>query len=810
RDHGGQTQLLHSLAQAFIAGVEVDWRAAFPADPTPRTVDLPTYAFQHQRYWLDGLSGRGADPTDLGLVAAGHPLLSAAVELADGQGHLLTGRLSARSHGWLADHVVAGAALVPGTALVEWALRAADEVGCGGVEELALQVPLVLPTSGGVRLQVVVGGPGADGRRDVRMYSRPDDGADTAAGWVCHAEGVLSPPPEGATPVEELAGAWPPAGAKPIDPVDFYEHIAASGYAYGPAFQGLRAMWRDGADLLAEVALPEAAGERTGFGIHPALLDAALHPVLLADGSPRDAESADASDAEPADGRVWLPFTWSGVSLWAAGASTVRVRISPYEPSAEAERTLRVTVADALGAPVLSADAVVLRSADADQLRTAQRPGVNGLFVMDWAPLPVPAPSNGDGRSAHHPADDADWVILGSEDRAPAGYAAVCHPDPQALINALDRGAPAPAVVLALELAEAVHARDGGMAAGGLASAERVLALLQSWLAEPRLAEARLVVLTRGAVATGDPDGIDPAAESLDVAGAAVWGLVRSAQAENPGRFLLFDLDPHAEVSADLVTDAVARAIAMDESQLALRAERALMPRLVRAAPSAGLAAPAGQAAWRLGIEGAGTVDSVRPVACPEVLEPLREGQVRIDVHAAGVNFRDALMVLGMYPGDAEFGGSEGAGVVREVGPGVTGLAVGDRVMGLFEGAFGPVAVADARTVVPIPDGWTFRQAAAAPVVFLTAWYGLVELGGLRAGERVLIHAATGGVGTAAVRIARHLGAEVYATASQGKHGVLEAMGIDAAHRASSRDLAFEEAFREATGGRGVDVVLNS
>ncbi|WP_411054270.1 SDR family NAD(P)-dependent oxidoreductase [Streptomyces sp. NEAU-383] len=802
RDHGGQAQLLHSLGQAFIAGVEVDWRAAFPADPTPRTVDLPTYAFQHQRYWLDGLSGRGADPADLGLVAAGHPLLSAAVELADGQGHLLTGRLSAQSHGWLADHVVAGTVLVPGTALVEWALRAADEVGCGGVEELALQVPLVQPSSGGVRLQVVVGGPGADGRRDVRMYSRPDDGAGTAAGWVCHAEGVLGPPPDGSTPHEELGGAWPPAGAKPIDPVDFYAHIAASGYAYGPAFHGLRAVWRDGADLLAEVALPEAAGERTGFGIHPALLDAALHPVLLTDGSPSDAGSA--------GGRVWLPFTWNGVSLWAAGASTVRVRISPYEPSAERERTLRVTVADALGAPVLSADAVVLRSADADQLRTAQRPGVDGLFVMDWAPLPVPAPPNGDGRSARPPAVDTDWAILGPEDRAPAGSAAVCHPDPRALISALDAGAPCPAVVLALEPAEAVHARDGGMAADGLASAERVLELLQSWLAEPRLAEARLVVVTHGAVATGDPVGADPVAESVDVAGAAVWGLVRSAQAENPDRFLLLDLDPQEEVSADLVADAVARAIEMDESQLALRAGRALMPRLARAAPSAGLTAPVGQSAWRLGLDGAGTVDSVRPVACPEALEPLREGQVRIDVYAAGVNFRDALMVLGMYPGDAVFGGSEGAGVVREVGPGVSGLAVGDRVMGLFEGAFGPLAVADARTVVPVPEGWTFRQAAAAPVVFLTAWYGLVELGGLQAGERVLIHAATGGVGTAAVRIARHLGAEVYATASPAKHGVLEEMGIDAAHRASSRDLDFEEAFREATGGRGVDVVLNS
>ncbi len=186
--------------------------------------------------------------------------------------------------------------------------------------------------------------------------------------------------------------------------------------------------------------------------------------------------------------------------------------------------------------------------------------------------------------------------------------------------------------------------------------------------------------------------------------------------------------------------------------------------------------------------------------------EPLAEGRVRIAVHAAGVNFRDVLIALGMYPGDAVFGGSEGAGVVVETGPGVTGLAPGDRVMGLFEGAFGPVAVADARTVVPIPDDWDFRSAAAVPVAFLTAWYGLVTLGGLRAGESVLIHAAAGGVGTAAVQIARHLGAEVYGTASPAKHHVLAAMGIDAAHRASSRDLDFEETFRTA----GVDVVLNS
>ncbi|MGR3939675.1 polyketide synthase dehydratase domain-containing protein, partial [Streptomyces sp. BRA346] len=728
--HGGRDQLVRSLAQAFNAGVPVNWTTLFPADPTPRTVDLPTYAFQHQRYWLDGLTDRDADPTDLGLAPAGHPLLSAAVELANGGGRLLTGRLSARTHAWLGEHVVAGAVLVPGAALVEWALRAADEVGAGGVEELALQVPLVLPESGGLRLQIVVAPPGTDGRREVHLYSRPEGDADSTAGWVCHAEGVLGPVPEGEGVAEALGGVWPPAGAEPVALEDFYAQVAASGYAYGPTFQGLRAVWRDGADLLAEVVLPEAAGEHTGFGIHPALLDAALHPVLLTDQNTTDA--------------VWLPFTWNGVSLRAQGATSVRVRLSPRECDDTSKRTVRVTVADAVGAPVLSADAVVLRRASEEQLRSAHVPGSDGLFAMEWTPLPL-TPHGSDGAMS--------WAALGSE----------ATPDLDSLIAALDGGTPAPSVVLAYRPAGEASADAGAMAADGLASAERILKLLQDWLAEPRLAESRLAVVTRGAVPADDSGNVD-------VPGAALWGLVRSAQAENPGRFLLLDLEPSTPVADHgSVLNAVRRAVEADESQVALRAGQMLVPRLVRAVKSAGDGGPVpppGQSAWRLGVVGDATVDSVRPVPCPEVLEPLRAGQVRIAVHAAGVNFRDALIVLGMYPGDAVFAGSEGAGVVLETGPEVTDLAVGDRVMGLFEGAFGPLAVADARTVVPIPSGWTFQQAAAAPVVFLTAWYGLVELGGLRAGESVLIHAATGGVGMAAVQIARHVGAEVYATAS--------------------------------------------
>ncbi|MBI0300910.1 SDR family NAD(P)-dependent oxidoreductase, partial [Streptomyces sp. PRKS01-29] len=576
RDHGGRAQLLHSLAQAFTAGVDVDWKAAFPTDPTPRTVDLPTYAFQHQRYWMNA-TGTAGDPSGLGLVAADHPLLGAAVELADGSTHLLTGRIAAGGgDGWLGEHIVADAALAPGAALVEWALRAADEVGCGGIDELALRVPLSLPESGGLRVQVVVGAAAEDGRRDVRIYSRPDGEADSGAdgGWVCHAEGVLSPPREGAgQSAEGMGGAWPPAGAQPVDLEGFYERSAAAGYAYGPSFQGLRAVWRDGADLLAEVALPEAAGDADGFGIHPALLDAALHPALVLDTG---------AEQEREGGQVWLPFAWSGVSLWAAGASTVRVRLSPHRDGAEGERGLRLVVADAVGDPVLTVDSLVTRPAAVEQLRAGAARAVDGLFVLNWIPLTQPAGTGG------AVADRDSWAVLATEGAGP---------DLEALLGRIEDGGPVPAVVLA-EFprpdadADADAVADMASASAGLAMAQRALELVQKWLAEPRLADARLVVVTRGAVAVTDGEG------GTDVAAAAVWGLLRSAQAENPGRFHLFDLDsdldsdldlgPVADVTADTVRDAVARAVEQDEPQVAVRDGRAWVPRLIRASGESG------------------------------------------------------------------------------------------------------------------------------------------------------------------------------------------------------------------------------
>jgi NADPH:quinone reductase-like Zn-dependent oxidoreductase/acyl carrier protein len=250
-------------------------------------------------------------------------------------------------------------------------------------------------------------------------------------------------------------------------------------------------------------------------------------------------------------------------------------------------------------------------------------------------------------------------------------------------------------------------------------------------------------------------------------------------------------------------------ALAVNEAQVAVRAGQVLVPRLARA--TTGLAVPADPAAgWRLECTGQGTLENLALVPADGGTRPLGAGEVRVGLRAAGVNFRDVLNVLGMYPGDAGLLGLEGAGVVVEVGAGVTGLHPGDRVMGLFSGAFGPVAVTDARLLAPVPADWSMAEAAAAPVVYLTAWYALVVLAGLGRDEKVLIHAAAGGVGIAAVQVARHLGADVFGTASPSKWPVLRGLGLSDSRVASSRTVEFEDAFRVATGGSGIDVVLDS
>ncbi|MFF9351727.1 type I polyketide synthase [Streptomyces sp. NPDC014734] len=522
RGHGDVGRFLTAVAELHVQGAAVDRPAAFTA-AAARPVDLPTYPFRGERFWLEE-SGAPTDAIGLGQAATAHPLLGAAVELADGRGLVLTGRLARHSHPWLADHAVAGTVLFPGTGFVELVLRAGRHAGCERITDLTLQSPLEIPEEGAVATQVVVGAPDADGTRTVSVHARPDGGEGQDAVWTCHATGSLT-----AGAVADPVAApeeWPPAGAEPIELLNSYDLLADHGLSYGPAFQGLRAAWRRDEELFAEVALEEPA-DVTGFGVHPALLDAALHLPAL------EALSGDT-------GAVRLPFAWSGVTLHRAASTALRVRVAPVGDGA-----LAVTVADADGVPVATVDSLHTRALPAAGLRDVSR----SLLSVDW----VPATG-----TAHAP--DCPVLVDGGD-----------------AVRALERDHTPGVVAVRLGGGEQ---GDAGRAAG--AAVGEAVELLRWWLAEPRFTDSRLVVVTRGAVTVrGEP--------VADLVGAALWGLVRGAQSEHPGRFGLVDVDVDTSTEtgtgrsgAGDVGRAVATALGCEEPQAAIRDGAVFVPRATR------------------------------------------------------------------------------------------------------------------------------------------------------------------------------------------------------------------------------------
>ncbi|MEW2124215.1 SDR family NAD(P)-dependent oxidoreductase [Streptomyces sp. NPDC007259] len=489
KNHDEDRTYLTALATTHAHGTPLDL-------PGHGRTGLPTYPFRPTRYWRVP-SRVTAGPESLGLVAAAHPFLGASGELAGQGGSVFTGRLSRSAHPWLADHEILGHALLPGTAFVDLALAAGEAVDAPRVAELTLEAPLVLPAEGSLSLQLAVGPADADGHRTLSIHTRPDPAAD----WTRHATGTLAP--STAAPSALPDTTWPPERADALDVEALYARLDRLGYAYGPAFRAVQAAWSDGDDLFADIALPaELAEQAARFPLHPALLDAALHPLV-------------GREEAREDGRLPVPFAWSGVELFATGATTLRAHWSSG----------RLTVTDPAGNPVLSAASLTLLPVDAAALG-APAGQVPTPHRVDWTPVP------------HH--------------SSPRAHAA--HVD--ALAD-LASDAPVPDVV-------AVSVPQGRDAAA------HTLALVREWLREDRFGNARLLLLTRGAQAVGAGDSVP------DPWSAAAWGLVRSAQSEHPGRFVLADVD---EGTPDL--DVLAGA-SRDEPQLALRGGVLSAPRVTR------------------------------------------------------------------------------------------------------------------------------------------------------------------------------------------------------------------------------------
>ncbi|GAA1643016.1 acyl transferase domain-containing protein/acyl carrier protein [Actinoplanes couchii] len=612
RDRDEDTALLETVAALWSTGTDLDLSAWYPG---AHRTGLPTYAFDHERYWPRPLAHSG-DVGSIGLTAALHPMLGAVTTLADTGEVVLTGLLSLRVHPWLADHRESGQIIVPPSGWLELAVRAGDQVGAEHVRDLELHAPLAIGDRSSAALQVRVGVAGEDGIRPVSMHSRPEN-ADGA--WVLHARGSLAPAATEPDPGFDTT-TWPPLHATGADLDGFHEV-----HGHGPAFTGLHAVWLQGDEAYAEVTLPEpVAGDAQYFGIHPALLASVTHVTGLL-----------GLDDE------LRPRSFRGVTLHAAGATTLRCRIVRQGPD-----TVRIAAVDPAGAPVLTVRELGLERPPSAMSAAEQLP----LFRMEWPALDTPEPA-----AVRHA------VFGDSVAELPSDVEIVVLPV---------TGDPA-------DVAGSTHRIAG-----------RVLDAAQAFLADSRLSNARMLVVTDGAVAADEGEPI------RDLPAAAVWGLIRSAYAENPDRFLIVDTpDPAAFLPL------VPGVTADGDQQFVVRDGIVRVGRMARLASADTLLPPAG-GAWRLVRAG----DDVALVPCPEVWEPLGPSQVRIDVHAAALSTTRTDGPLGCTV----------AGIVTEAGADLRGYNPGDRVMGLVSGGVGPIAVADGRSLAAVPPHWSWTEAASA------------------------------------------------------------------------------------------------
>ncbi|WP_018801904.1 type I polyketide synthase [Salinispora arenicola] len=541
RSAGGLDRFLLSLAQAHVNGAEIDFGPLFAG---ARLISLPTYAFQGERFWIDAAAPAG-DASSLGLVAAGHPMLAAEVPLSDSGALLLTGRLSVHDQTWLGDHVVSGMTIVPGTAFMEIAFKAAERVGCPRVEELAVQAPLLLDPDVPTALQVVIAAPLDTGQRQLTVYARPEpagDGLDED--WTLHATCWLTTATPAAPDTSDLL-VWPPRDTVPFAAQECYRQLVAAGYAFGPTFQGLREVHVRGKEVFALVSIPaEGRADAAVFGLHPALFDAMFHSLISA-------------RPQGSDEVLRLPFTWTGVQLHAEGAVTMRVKMTLTSAD-----SLTLVAVDESGGLVVSADALLLREISGAGAPTAASRRYRSLYRLEWAPLVLRESVPGESR----------WAVLGD---SPVAVSLTRHDssvrrhDDWSSLAVAER-VPDLVVLPVDTLGGSFEGTDVPRAARRLLI--RVTGLVQDWLADERFADSRLLVVTRQAVPAG-------AGEPLDIVQSPLWGLLRSAQSENPDRLLLVDLDDD-DTSLEVLPRAVAAAVAADEFQVLVRAGKVFVARL--------------------------------------------------------------------------------------------------------------------------------------------------------------------------------------------------------------------------------------
>ena len=801
---GGWQTMLVSLASLYVRGASVDWKA-FDEPYKPLKVPLPTYPFERERCWEDPVSGPGAQKAAKPVHALLGERVSSALPMAQFQNRIGTDNIR-----YLNDHKVQGSVVFPAAAFLEMARAASTELfgaGCPVLSNIAFQEALILPATGARSLQLVAS-PASTGSASFQIYSSNANlnGNHENAAWTLHASGDMRMEvaefarcTEEQYSLDEIRARCPQRKTA----AELYESLKNAGLEYGPSFQGVQQLWCGHREALGDVQLPPTAFpacRNSGMPddwIHPALLDSCLQ--VLAAALPED---------KTGSGRKWTYLP--------TGVANLRFLA---RPDARLFSHCVVRPDSSLGAEFLEADVrlldehgcvaveflgfrvkLVARELDRE---ARENPG-DLLYDVTWLPK-KPVVSQKGLNGSEPPA----WFILA--DRGGVGQAVATHLQSQGQTCTVASPEDLRDFKLKVDCCNVVHLASLDLCGldsrpDAILEAEtrwiETLQFVQTLLREANGAKRRLWFVTRGAQAVGSA--------RVSLAQTPLWGLAKSIDLEHAELACTrIDLDPQggadeiAALSEELTLPSTEREIAFRKGT---RHVARLVPRAQKLSNSAVLEVP-GTESFRLDISRPGNLENLllRGASRPQP----QPGEVEIHVLAAGLNFRDVMNAAGVYPGGPIPFGAECAGTISAVGPGVEELKIGDEVVAVANGSFSAYVTADARAVVRKPSAFSFGQAATIPIAFLTAYYSLQHLAKLSRGERVLIHAAAGGVGLAAVQLAQQAGAEIFATAgSLEKRAYLKSMRVP--HILDSRSLNFADEIMKTTGGRGVDVVLNS
>ncbi len=811
----GEAGFAHAVGEAYKAGVALDFHSLFDDQPR-RRISIPSYPFQRERYWIEGDGSRS--------VAPGHAVLGTKSELGSGM-VVYEQELDGARFSWIADHRVFDQALVPGAMYGALAAAVQTEFGVAArVDDLRIHAPWLIPDAAllddpgahpAAELQVVLSEPEAGKRCE--MYGRiVGEGP-----WKLMAEARLSsrdvPKPMPSADLRALA-----AGMRLVEVADFYDALERRGIGYGPAFRPILELWRGSGSAMARLALlpelqaPEGSSAESPpdsqWPIHPALLDGCLQTVA--------AIREDVGDA------TYMPIGWESFALDDAPTGEIVCHAALGAGGAEGGGSRDTMVADLVfydeaGGRVGEIAGLTIRRATRSDLLSQSR-DVDGLFYdVGWKKRALIS----DASSTD--ADEGTWLVVASthSEAMPLATALASHDRTVALAVDSARPEQASAVevgqVIAIdqrsreawrslleELSEQVPLSGVVFLATSPTTAFPPDAALE--LSERLLALSQALATAEGALSGGltlvTTDGQSIAGERIErIEASCAWGFGRSLTIEEPAlKVRLIDLDAEPAASPadghDLITELLAPD---DETQVCWRAGTRYVARLLPGKDLQQLDLP-GDVPWHLSAGEDGVLGNLAVVETEQ--SPLQEGEVRIEVEAAGLNFHDVLVAMRLIEVGAPLGG-EVCGRVVATGPGVEGLATGDRVAGFAAPAFASEVTTSAALVVKAPERRSAAALAGMPAVFCTAW-DCLDIAGIAAGERVLIHAAAGGIGHAAIQIARNAGAEIWATASAGKREHVLSLG--ATRVFDSRSTDFGVRILEATDGEGLDVVLNS